>query len=128
MSARTALVATGGSGPLSGSSITSQIPTYAYGFSGPGVLLITVGGFLSFVIFFAIALTVLRAWNPTFLRDVCSTPNQCESISWWRSIWISAVIALIPTLLVIAIIYAVNARFVKSAAVVVEGAYRSGLI
>jgi hypothetical protein len=125
-----ALSAKGGSASSSGQSITAQIPTYAYGFSGPGVLLLFVGGLLSFTIFFAITITVLRALNPTFLRDVCTPgPNpQCTSISIGRSIWISAIIALIPTLIVLAIIYTINARFVKSAAIVVEGAYRSGLI
>lgn len=123
-SAQAILNATGGSS----GSVTSQLPSFIYGFSGPGIVLMVIGGILSFLIFFTITISILRAWNPVFLRDVCSAPGQCETISWWRSVWISAVIALIPTILVIAVIFAISARVGHSAAVLTEGALRSGLI
>lgn len=104
----------------SSGSITGSIPTGIYGLAGPGLPFAFLAFILTFVIVSIIALIVIRVTNPTFLRNVQDTQGNYVSVSWWRSLWVSWVIALIPALLVAALTFYLTARVGKAVAGVGE--------
>ncbi len=105
---------------MSSGSITGSIPSATYGLLGPGLPL----AFFAFIIAFSniafFAFIAIRIANPSFIRNVRDDQGNYVSITFWRSVWVSLIIALIPSLLIAGLTFYLTAETTKASATIVE--------